>query len=185
MQEKEQQIATSPDAQMFISMLSNTYSFDSRFDRMQSKIDDLSKNQITMQHQLEKVSVSQELMQEQLRDTKLDMDRRLSETRIDMLDRFSQVDKRFEQVDKRFEQVDKRFEQVDKRFDQVDKRFVQVDKQLEKIFKSIDKLSDRMGEKLDDRDNEQRKFTLRMFSIAISISSLSVVGVFLKLLNVI
>ncbi|ETR66174.1 MAG: hypothetical protein OMM_13146, partial [Candidatus Magnetoglobus multicellularis str. Araruama] len=214
MKETEQQIATSPELQM-ISLLSSNYSFDSRFDRMQSRMDELNKNQATMQHQLDKVSGNQEVMQtqlgnfqEQLRDIKIDMDRRFTESRADMLDRFSQVDKRFEQVDKRFEQVDKRFEQVDKRFEQVDKRFEQVDKRFEQVDKQlkniVEKIDERfdkfdekfnkigdkfdekfnkIGEKLDYRDDRQRKFTLRMFSIAISISSLSVLGVLVKILN--
>ena len=66
--------------------------------------------------------------------------------------------------------VDKRFEQVDKRFgdmkSDMDKRFEQVDKRFEQIIASID----RLGDKLDHRDEKQRYFTLRMFTIAISIS---------------
>jgi len=80
------------------------------------------------------------------------------------------VDKRFDafkgDMDRRFEQVDKRFEQVDKRFDQV--------------IASIDRLAD----KLDYRDEKQRGFTLRMFTIAISISILGALGAFLKSLGV-
>jgi len=213
MKDLEQQKSISPDSQMFISMLSNTYSFDSRFDRMQTRIDEVNKNQITMQQKLEKVGTNQEIMQnqmnnfqEQFKDMKIDMDRRLSETRVDMLDRLSLVDKRFEQVDKRFEQVDKRFEQVDKRFEQVDKRFEQVDKRFEQVdkrfeqvdqqlviimkkmderFDIFDKKLDKIGQTQDYRDDRQRRFTLRMFSIAVSISSLSVVGVFLKIMNMI
>ena len=176
MKDIEEQIAKSPESQMIISMLSNTYSFDSRFDRMQSRIDEMSKNQVTMQQQLDKVSINQDVMQkqmdnfqEQLRDIKFDMDRRFTETRVDMLDRFAQVDKRFEQVDKRFEQVDKQLkkivEKIDERFDRFDEKF------------------DKIGQILDYRDDRQRKFTLRMFSIAISISSFSVVGVLLKIIN--
>ena len=105
--------------------------------------------------------------------------------------RFEQVDKRFEQVDKRFEQVDanlrdfkaavdKRFEQVDKRFEQVDKRFEQVDKRFEQIVASIDRLTD----KLDQRDERQRSFTIRMFTVAVSISFLGVLGVLLKIIGI-
>jgi septation ring formation regulator EzrA len=101
------------------------------------------------------------------------------------------INKRFEQVnaeikdfktavDKRFEQVDKRFEQVDKRFEQVDKRFEQVDKRLEQITASID----RVGDKLDQRDERQRNFTIRMFTIAVSISFLGVLGVLLKIIGI-
>ena len=81
-------------------------------------------------------------------------------------------------VDRRFDTIktdmDKRFEQVDKRFDQVDKRF-------EQIIASIDKL----GDKLDHRDETQRSFTIRMFTIAIGISILGALGAFLKSLGVI
>ncbi|OQY50592.1 MAG: hypothetical protein B6240_01365 [Desulfobacteraceae bacterium 4572_87] len=79
----------------------------------------------------------------------------------------SDVDRRFENVDKRFEQVDKRFEQVDKRFDQV--------------IASIERLTD----KLDYRDEKQRGFTLRMFTIAIGISVLGALGAFLKTMGII
>ena len=76
--------------------------------------------------------------------------------------------------------VDRRFEQVDKRFEQVDKRFEQVDKRFEQIITSID----RIGDKLDYRDEKQRAFTLRMFTIAIGISIMGVLGAFLKSLGV-
>jgi hypothetical protein len=79
----------------------------------------------------------------------------------------SDVDRRFENVDKRFEQIDKRFEQVDKRFDQV--------------IASIERLTD----KLDYRDEKQRGFTLRMFTIAIGISVLGALGAFLKTMGII
>ncbi|MBW2100749.1 MAG: hypothetical protein JRG68_08375 [Deltaproteobacteria bacterium] len=99
------------------------------------------------------------------------------------------VDKRFDamktDMDKRFEQVDKRFDAIktdmDKHFEQVDKRFEQVDKRLEQIIASIDRLAD----KLKYRDEKQRGFTLRMFTIAISISVIGVLGAFLKSLGVI
>jgi len=65
---------------------------------------------------------------------------------------------------------------VDKRFEQVDKRFEQVDKRFEQIIASID----RLGDKLDHRDEKQRGFTLRMFTIAIGISIIGALGTFLK-----
>lgn len=83
-------------------------------------------------------------------------------------------------VDKRFEQVDKRFDLVDKRFEQVDKRFEQVDKRFEQIIASIDKL----GDKLEYRDRDQRRFTINMFTISIMVSVLGVLGAFLKILGV-
>ena len=69
---------------------------------------------------------------------------------------------------------------VDKRFEQVDKRFEQVDKRFEQIIASID----RLGDKLEHRDENQRSFTLRMFTIAISISIIGVLGAFLKSLGI-
>jgi chromosome segregation ATPase len=81
-------------------------------------------------------------------------------------------------------EVGKRFDDmksdVDRRFEQVDKRFEQVDKRFEQIIASIDKLTD----KLDHRDERQRNFTLRMFTISITISILGVAGAFLKALGI-
>ncbi len=69
---------------------------------------------------------------------------------------------------------------TDKRFDSMksdtDKRFEKVDRRFEQVLEAID----RLGDKLENRDEKQRSFTLRMFSIAISISILGVFGVFLK-----
>ena len=74
---------------------------------------------------------------------------------------------------------------VDKRFDMfksdMDKRFEQVDKRFEQIIASID----RLGDKLEHRDENQRAFTLRMFTIAIAISILGALGAFLKSLGII
>jgi chromosome segregation ATPase len=200
MNENEKNMPLTPDIQMLIAgHIPNTKYFDSRFDHLQFQSDELRRNQ--------------ESFREQARDLKLDMDRKFADvdkhfgaSRQDMLERFTQVDKRFEQVDKRFEQVDKRFEQVDKRFDefrsdmkerfeqvdkrfeqvdkrfeQVDKRFEQVDKRLERVIASIDNL----GSKLDKRDEQHKSFTLRMFSLAITISLCGVLGVFFKSLGMI
>ncbi len=101
------------------------------------------------------------------------VDRRFDEMREETNLRFAQVDQRFEQVDKRFELVDKRFEQVDGRFEQIDQRLVQ-------ICSSIDRLADN----LHGRDREQRNFTMRLFSIAIAVSFVGVLGVALKLLGI-
>ncbi len=96
-------------------------------------------------------------------------------------------------VDKRFDEtkadINKRFDEtkadINKRFDEakadVDRRFDQVDKRFEQVIASID----RIGDKLDYRDEKQRSFTLRMFTIAIGISILGVLGAFLKSLGVI
>ena len=74
---------------------------------------------------------------------------------------------------------------VDKRFDamksDMDKRFEQVDKRFEQIIASID----RLGDKLEHRDEKQRAFTMRMFTIAIGISILGALGAFLKSLGII
>lgn len=63
----------------------------------------------------------------------------------------------------------------------VDKRFEQVDKRFEQVIASIDKL----GDKLEHRDEKQRAFTIRMFTIAIGIFIIGVLGAFLKSLGVI
>ncbi len=107
----------------------------------------------------------------------------------DLKDFRSNVDSRFIElktdIDKRFEKVDDRFVElktdIDKRFEQVDKRFEQVDKRFEQIIASID----RLGDKLENRDERQRSFTLRMFSIAIAISIIGVLGAFMKSLGII
>ena len=115
----------------------------------------------------------------------------------DIKDFHGNVDKRFDEikadVNKRFDEtkadINKRFDEakvdVNKRFDEakvdVDRRFEQVDKRFEQVIASID----RIGDKLDYRDEKQRSFTLRMFTIAIGISILGVLGAFLKSLGVI
>ena len=74
---------------------------------------------------------------------------------------------------------------VDRRFDSaksdMDKRFEQFDKRFEQVIASID----RLGDKLEHRDEKQRTFTLKMFTIAIGISILGALGAFLKSLGVI
>ena len=80
--------------------------------------------------------------------------------------------------------TDRRFDSMksdmDRRFDSMksdtDKRFEKVDKRFEQVIAAID----RLGDKLENRDEKQRSFTLRMFSIAIGISILGVFGAFLK-----
>jgi hypothetical protein len=120
-------------------------------------------------------------MQHQVDDFKIGVDRRFDHMQHQIDDVKETIRDFKSDVDKRFEQVDKRFEQVDKRFEQVDKRFEQVDIRLQQIIGSIDKL----GDKLDNRDRDQRGFTMRMFTIAISISILGAIGVFLKALGII
>lgn len=65
---------------------------------------------------------------------------------------------------------------VDIRFDTIKS---DMDKRFEQVIASIERLSD----KLDYRDEKQRGFTLRMFSIAIGISILGAMGTFLKSLG--
>jgi hypothetical protein len=56
-----------------------------------------------------------------------------------------------------------------------------VDKRFAQIIASID----RLGDKIENRDDKHRGFTLRMFTIAISISVIGVFGAFLKSLGII
>ena len=109
----------------------------------------------------------------------------------------TEVVKRFDDMeiktDKRFDDMeiktDKRFDDMeirtDKRFDDMeirtDKRFEQVDKRFEQVISSIERLTD----KLEDRDERQRGFTLKMFTVSITISILGVTGIFLKTLGVV
>ena len=141
----------------------NTSYFESRFD--------------ILQNNYEEVRRGQDNFREQLRDLKIDMDRRFNETHNNLVERFAIVDKRIDDTRSdmldRFMQVDKRFEQVDKRFEQVDKRFEQVDMRLAQIISSIEKL----GDKIDHKDDRQRRFTFKMFSIAMSFTALSLMGV--------
>jgi len=104
-----------------------------------------------------------------LKDLGANTDRRFDSMKSDMDNRFEKVDGRFDSMKS---DTDKRFEQVDNRFEKVDKRF-------EQVIAAID----RLGDKLENRDEKQRSFTLRMFSIAIGISILGVLGAFLKTLG--
>ena len=99
------------------------------------------------------------------------MQAQIDDLKGDLKDFRSDVDKRFDSAKS---DMDRRFEQVDKRFEQVDKRF-------EQVIASID----RLGDKLEYRDEKQRAFTLKMFTIAIGISILGALGAFLKSLGVI
>ncbi len=164
---KEDRSANRDIEMLFAAVMPNARFFENKFDVLQLRVGVLEKGQ--------------EDFKEQLKHFEKSVDHRFSEFKLDMRDRFEQVDKRFEQVDKRFEQVDKRFEQVDKRFEEVDKRFDHVDKRLEQVISSIDKL----GDKLDHRDEKQRGFTIRMFTIAITVSAVGVLGAFLKSFGII
>jgi len=154
-----------PDMQMLIAgIIPNARHFDSRFDLLQVQIDGLKHGQMDMK--------------ENLKTGQIEMKERLEAGQIEMKERITGLEK---SVDRRFEQVDKRFEQVDKRFEQVDKRFEQVDKRLGQIVDSLD----RLGDKLDRRDENQRHFTIKMFSIAITLFMIGISGAFLKAFGII
>jgi len=114
------------------------------------------------------------------------MQRQIDDINHNLKDFHRDVDKRF---DENKADINKRFDEnkadTNKRFDEakadVNKRFEQVDKRFEQVIASID----RIGDKLDYRDEKQRSFTLRMFTIAIGISILGALGAFLKSLGVI
>ena len=71
----------------------------------------------------------------------------------------------------------KRFEQVDKRFEQVDKRFEQVDVKLDKILERIDV-------KIDNGLRENRSYSLRLFTFAMTFSAVSMVGFMGKMFEI-
>jgi nitrate/nitrite-specific signal transduction histidine kinase len=132
--------------------------FEVRFDHMQDQIDGLRGD---------------------LKDFRSDVDKRFDSVKSEMVNRFDAIKL---DMNKRFDAIKS---DMDRRFDAVkldmDKRFEQVDKRFEQVIASID----RLGDKLEHRDEKQRAFTLRMFTIAISISILGVLGAFLKSLGVI
>ncbi|WDN89024.1 hypothetical protein BuS5_01992 [Desulfosarcina sp. BuS5] len=134
--------------------------FEVRFDHMQDQINGLRYD---------------------LKEFKGDVGKRFDSMNADMNQRFERVDQRFDSMKA---DMDQRFERVDQRFDSMkadmDQRFAQADKRSEQIIASIDRLTD----KLDHRDEKQRSFTLRMFTISISISVAGVLGVFLKIFGV-
>ena len=130
-----------------------------------------------------------------LNEFKKDVGNRFDSMQADMDKRFDKVDqrfdniqadmdKRFDKVDQRFSAVDKRFDSIqadmDKRFDKIDQRFIMVDQKFDMVIASINNLGNTLIDKIDGRDERQRNFTLRMFTISISISIIGVLGAFLK-----
>jgi chromosome segregation ATPase len=137
----------------------NTRYFDSRFDLLQVQIDELRRGQ--------------ESLKDEIKYRFADVDRR-----------FGEIDRRFVEIDRRFGEIDRRFVEMDKRLDEfkkdVDKRFEQVDRRFGEVISSINRLADN----LENRDKDQRNFTLRMFSISIVISIIGALGAFLKTMGV-
>jgi len=211
MKENEKQIMLPSEIQMLIGrIIPDTKYFDSRFDNLQVQVNEVRRNQEYSREQMRDLKLDMDNkfgdvnkrfdefrqdMLERFNESRRDMlerfeqvDKRFDESRRDMLERFEQVDKRFIQVDKRFENIDKRFENIDKRFENIDKRFENVDKRFENVDKRFDQVIasiERIGDKLDKRDERQRRFTLRMFNIAIGISILGALGAFLKSFGII
>lgn len=188
--ESSNSVALTKGMEMMIAgFIPNTRYFDSRFDLLQVQIDLLQKGQAEVKTQIlrleDQVERRFERSDEILKGFKNDVDKRFEKSDQNLNEFKSLVDKRFEQVDKRFEQVDKRFEKSDQSLNefktQVDKRFEQVDKRFEQMVASIDRLT----EKLDHRDEKQRGFTIRMFSIAVMISFLGALGAMLKVFGII
>ena len=163
---------------MIAGFIPNTRYFDSRFDLLQVQIDLMQKGQTEIKSQIIRLEDQVERRFER-------SDEVLKEFKNDVDKRFEQVDKRFEKADQHLNDfkllVDKRFEQVDARFEKVDKQFEKVDKRLDQIVTSIERLT----EKLDHRDEKQRGFTIRMFTVAITVSFLGVLGTMLKLIGII
>ncbi len=152
--------------------------FEARFDHLEDRVDRMQNDIIDFRSE---VSGRFQQVDKRFDDMKADVDKQFDDMKTNVNLRFEQVDQRFELVNQRFEQVDKRFEQVNQRFEQVDKRFEQIDKRFGQMIASIDKLTD----KLDHRDEGQRNFTLRMFTVSITISIIGVAGAFLKTLGLI
>ena len=124
-------------------------------------------------------------IESEMKDFRSDVDNRFKEAKQDIDNRFKEAS---QDIDKRFNEAkqenNKRFEQVDKRFEQVDKRFDEAKQDNNDRFKEMIQSINRLSDNLDKRDNVQRNFTLRMFSISIFISFVGVLGVALKLFGV-
>jgi len=185
---------------MIAGFIPNTRYFDSRFDLLQVQIDSLQKGQSEVKSQILRLEDQFERRFERsdeiLKGFKSEVDNRFEKSDQNLNDFKTLVDKRFEKadqnlndfkilVDKRFEKADQNLNDfkilVDKRFEQVDKRFDQVDKRFDQMVASIDRLT----EKLDHRDEKLRGFTIRMFSIAITLSLLGALGAMLKVIGII
>jgi len=160
------------------NVIPTTKYFESRFDFMQHQISELREGQkhleATMNRRFEQVDTG-------IQDFKTSVDKRFEQMNAEIKELKGSVDKRFEQVNieiKEFKgSVDKRFEQMNAEI----KDFRgSADKRFDQMIASIDRLSD----KLDRRDTEQRSFTIRMFTIAISISFLGVMGALLKIIGI-
>ena len=136
--------------------------FEARFDHLQSQIDIIWKDVNDVKSELKEFEKR--------------VDSRFTELKSD-------IDKRFEQVDKRFEQVDKRFEEVNKRFEQVDRRFEQIDKRFEQIELKFDKLIERIDTRIDAGMRENRNFTLKLFTFAMTFSAISVIALIGRVLR--
>ncbi|KPA11660.1 hypothetical protein MHK_008138 [Candidatus Magnetomorum sp. HK-1] len=213
MNEKEPVISS--ESRMFLGMFPNSSYFETRFEKMDNQMDEMRRNQDNFREQLRdfkydfdrRLTESQNynkerfsLIDKQFELSRQDMlerftqsDKKIESSRQEMLERFAQNDKQFElsrqDMLERFAQVDKRFELVDKRFDQIaisiEKVVDKIDHIEERLSKKIDHIDEKLCEKIDQGDERQRKFTLRMFSIAISISCLSAFGIVMKVLNMI
>ena len=150
--EEKTKLMPNSDMQMLIAgIIPNTKYFDSRFDALQFQINGLIRNQDNIKEGLENRIDSVLKSQADMKE--------ILQLQIDGLQKGqNDINGRLDYFK---QDVDKRFDQVDKRFDQ--------------IIASIDKL----GDKIDRKDEKQRNFTIRMFSVAVSISILGVLGVFL------
>ena len=146
---------------LIANVIPTTKYFESRFDHMQFQIDRVNHDINIFKLSVEK---SFDNVEQRFKAMQVNMDQRFKAMQVNM-------DQRFEAMQVN---MDQRFEKVDQRFEKVDQRF-------EKIIFSIDRLTD----KLDGRDERQRNFTLRMFTIAVSISIIGVMGAFLKAIGII
>ena len=142
--------------------------FETRFDHMEHFIGDIKSDLYEVKSNLKEYKKDTD---KRFDDIKHDNDRRLDDFKQD-------IDRRFDHV---YKHISDFKADTDKRFDIVGKNFEQVDKRFEQVLSSIEKL----GEKFDNRDDKQRTFTIKMFSIAITISMFGVVGAFLKSFGVI
>ncbi len=165
--------------------------FEVRFDNLEQRVDRIQENIKDFQADVDnRFDKSREEMNDRFDKSREEMNDRFDKSREEMNNRFiesrEEMNNRF---DKSREEMNNRFEQADRRLDEfkndVAQRLDEAKKDVNQRFDQIVVSIDRLTDKLEHRDQDQRSFTMRMFSISILISFLGVLGVFLKIFKVV
>lgn len=115
---------------------------DARFERVESKLDDLQRavdqGAVRVDQAFADYRLFAEFLFERLRTEMHEGFRQVGGRFEQVHRRFRQIDQHFELITGRFEQMDRRFEQMDGRFEQMDGRFEQTGGQLERLERKMD-----------------------------------------------